>query len=436
MTTQKNKLGVKRNLSWSKDADRLLEIEQIIQNTDQLTAREIELLGDYVLKTAEGSGEFFWTFEDLPKDSGRMADIADSFEFMEPHFATAPLQIHKTHKLHRTEVMRLLQKHEEHVVELWFQLWNAIDETEYKTQWRDLKDNRRTAPIRDKLIERLSFKGRQGIEDKSVLSGTKLNDYLKSLEGKALNYNERQLKAAKMELVRLRQEQYVHLDNLRGSLHTIHMRDNRARAWFDLTDYVNVYPFDVKGVPFDTWSLQSVADSWDYAYRVLQSEKKKGTSTIDLTDPEVLRVIISEYEDLILWAESNETIATIIHYLDLYADLCAFEPHLLLLYEGRKAGKTAKEIKDEIEEKTGHSYRTNYIYTMFSRQVLKPIAEKASEHLLIVDSVLDGPEKFKRCNTCEVLMPLDKTFFGVRSSTKDGFLNRCRTCTKEMRKKK
>lgn len=426
-------MNIKRNIDWSRDADRLSEVNRVselpLTNSDKL------LLTDYLLKEHEDDGNF-WTFHDLPPlDTQRYADVQD-FSLMESYFAKAPTRVSQTSKLHRSEVMERLfgpRKGAKSWAKRtnksapWFDLWTKIDRTEYLIQRNaDLKGERKS-PIRPKLYERLDF---------GLLEGEESAQLIANLDAQARQLDEMTLKKLKLDLVRLRRQQYDLLDGLKGEQVKL-INKGKPQAYFESDLNLAVYPAATEGsqhFPFRFTSDAEIERLQKRARKLLTMDKT--ATLIDLTDPEVLRVLITNYRDLKGHAHNNTFMESLVHYIDLYADECKFNIAPLLVYEGRKENLDPDIIQANIEQAMGKKYALNYLYTIFTNQVLGPIAAKALEHLEILRAVARGPQEFKQCSRCNEYKVRSVNNFPSRSSAKDGFLGVCKECKAKDRAKK
>ena len=426
-------MNIKRNIDWSRDANRLSEVERVselpLTNTDKL------LLTDYLLKEHESDGNF-WTFHDLPPlDAQRYADVQD-FSLMEPYFAKAPTRVSQTSKLRRSEVMTRLfgprkdakswTKYDDKSAP-WFDLWRKIDRTEYLIQKNaDLKGERKS-PIRPKLYERLKF---------GLLEGETNSQLVANLDKQAADLDEMTLKKLKLDLVRLRRQQYDLLDDLKGEQVKL-INKGKPQAHFEEDLNLAVYPVATEGsqhFPFRFKDVTEIEHLQKRARKLLTMDKT--ATLIDLTDAEVLRVLITNYEDLAGHAKSSTFMESLVHYIDLYANECKFDIAPLLVYEGRKNNLDPDTIQANIVQAMGKKYALNYLYTIFTNQVLKPIAEKALEHLEILRAVARGPQEFKQCSRCKEYKVRSSNNFPSRSSSKDGYLGVCKECKAKDRAEK
>ena len=426
-------MNIKRNIDWSRDADRLSEVKRV--SNLELTNSDKLLLADYLLKVHEGDGDF-WTFHDLPPiDSQRYADVQD-FSLMEPYFAKAPTRVSQTSKLRRSEVMERLfgsrkdaktwAKYNDKSAP-WFDLWRKIDRTEYLIQKNaDLKGERKS-PIRPKLFERLQF---------GLLDNEENAQLIASLNQQAAELDEMTLKKLKIDLVRLRRQQYDLLDGLKGEQVKL-ISNKRPPAYFESDLNLAVYPAGTEGghhFPFHFRSVAEIDALQERARRLLKVDKT--ATLIDLTDVEVLREIVTNYEDIAGYAENHTFMESLVHYIDLYASECKFDVAPLLVYEGRKKGLDPDTIQANIEQAMGKKYALNYLYTIFTNQVLNPIADKALEHLEILRAVTRGSQEFKQCSRCGEYKVRSGNNFPVRSSSRDGFLGVCKECKAKQRAEK
>lgn len=427
--------AIKERLSFKTDVDRKGEIEQLLKVIpfNELSNNDLTFLSDYVLKGEqfthdELKGEF-WTFSDLPlNDRDKFADVED-LTLMEPYAANAPTNVTTKSRLKRSDVLNKLRSTgaNEQVVQQWFNLWSRIDYCEYVTQKGDILTGKRVKEIRPQLLKRLTYSQRTQLDDEKTLTPDELQQYLAQLDLKASQLTPSDSKMLKLDLVRLRKEQYDLLDVLKESTPFI-SNPKEPQAWFDDWTHVQVLPVDRPGVPYDEWDAISIVQGQKMAQGLQHVDPE--IPTIDLRKVEVMRQVIQNYDHILTLAEKSEVAKMVIDYVDLYADKALTQPHLHYILKQREHGVTIPKIKENLQELYGKTYSTSYLYTIFTKQILIPMCAVAHRHGEIIRLIAEGISNFKRCKECHKWKPRNNTFFYVRSGNDDGFIGTCKECTK------
>ena len=91
-----------------------------------------------------------------------------------------------------------------------------------------------------------------------------------------------------------------------------------------------------------------------------------------------------------------------------------------------------QEIAARVNREFGKNYTTNYISTIFKKNVVKGICRAAKYHREIVKN-LGKVKAFKVCNTCGRTLLICEDNFMKKANSIDGFAAKCKSCDKKRR---
>lgn len=316
----------------------------------------------------------------------------------------------------------------DHVISHFEDLWREIDELELEVTLYELAHERRTAPVREALLQRFTSAAIEATRESA--SHLNLYQYLKK----------------KHLLVELRRQQYSLKDGYTEPL--------LLRATFnEPVDPMVVWGEDVQieplGLPFNSkisskiWRCDRFpipSDFNDDELRELSSilwtsrSQRPIFDFSNITDLTKLTSVISElqlqieYEDF----EFGSTLPQLVQVWDTYASLAPLKDIQREVLDRKLRHETNEQIVDAIYSRFGRKYTLNYISTMYCKVILPTIAETAKRHREVCENLF-FPENFKTCIDCGRVLLRDGENFVKKARSSDGFSPRCKQCEKKIR---
>lgn len=158
------------------------------------------------------------------------------------------------------------------------------------------------------------------------------------------------------------------------------------------------------------------------------------THNIDLTNPIHIYHLLDNYSSLKSQCYDRDThtvyLLYAVEYLIEKTDLSPIRKYILI----RKIDHAPNDVLNkELFEKFGVSYATNYLSTIWTKEICKAIAETAK-----LDEeewqAKDKPELWKTCTKCHKRKLRTTQFFSKKSNTYDKLSPICKSCKKEVTK--
>jgi len=450
---------------------------------EQLSPAQLERIADYLLwpsPDAESMGLVKWNW------SGNTPVSLEAIQEQGLDVGNAPIIAVKAKqgRLERSDVyQRLGQNHP--LTPQWLDLWRRIDETEFMVQVWELSQGKRRAdlPIRDELFIRL-WQGIHGqmpiggqvadaetnnnmdnnidldmrpasISDPAVqieqarrvlgaaLIDTPFKQYIKKLCNEALAWEGYKALKKKRQLVTLRTEQYTLLDCLSGESvkkHTFIPYTEEIKN----NDLLGFRPFMSLSMLIDSvdqhhFSRQFTSKCLDQLSWADSETYEESGKVLDLRNGKTLKSLLNHYYDIEDLAfsgnyENKEIFFALYSYLNYYIKRANLDDDMTDILYMKMNHKKNKEIADYMEKRYGLIYGENYISTIVTNRIIKPILEEIDKHYKLLEYLLVGPSVFKKCSCCGKMYPRNATYFLKRKSCSDGFYSVCKECNKEKKK--
>lgn len=310
-------------------------------------------------------------------------------------------------------------------------LWRQIDQLELITSFYDLQHQRRTAPIRQPLLNRFNQSELQQLQERA--QSLKQYNYFK----------------LKHQLIELRQQQYIYQDSYKQTIlsqkeHTPHIDEEPLQFGTDIV----VLPFGIHYARpiFDKifnqkrFPIPSDFSETELAElsSILWSRAPQSQNVFDFANPNHLYQLYNLFSELIAAEEDlqdslNQTLHQFLQVARTYQSLAKLEPIQEDILNLKIQKKSNQEISQFIEEKYKHKYQFNYISTIYCKKILPQLAETAALHKRVCENLF-FPENFKKCIDCGEVLLLTERNWVRRRRANDGFAPRCKKCEKIKRK--
>lgn len=303
-------------------------------------------------------------------------------------------------------------------------LWRQIDETELQLTFYEIQSGKRTAPIRQPLLDR--FKE------------SELND----LKARALSLHPYTYLKLKHRLVELRREQYTYRD--------LYSQPIISQPTFTFSDdsyptfgtEISVLPV---GIPSSKPLLQKIfrEDRFPEPSDFSQEELKELSNLLwapipstreffDFRDENHLYQFYKIFDQLYDALDEVDEFSNLKDFLraeQLYRKMADLSPILEDILNMKIRKKQNQEIANEVNRKYGKKYRSNYISTLYCKKCLASIARAASEHREVLENLF-FEENFKKCKDCGRVLLMNESNFMRRARSNDGYSPRCKKCEK------
>lgn len=403
--------------------------------TFELDEHETETLSDYILwgKNKEGLNiqqEGIATLKEWAP--GAQTESLDGLMEI-PGFQESKLQkIGGTHyKTKRIVFDRedALKKAPAHLIPVFQNLFQQIDETELLINFYELRIGKRKNPPRQPLLNRF--------EEEEILE----------LEKKAEKVTPRKYLQLRHFLVELRTEQYTYYDSVATSIMP------HAETHVDFEDGNLQFGEDFPVRPFGLLNNSTLAqkifiwppDPYIYTEDELKqiSEliwKEAPKDALNFENPEHILALYKNYNELLDEVDKDPdqiygAAASIIQTLKFYESIAKLSDLQRELLQMKIENLSNNQIKDILNQKYGTTYNDNYISTIYRQKILPSIAEAATYHKQVMENIF-YPENFKRCKDCGRLLLRSPDFFMRQKKATDGFAPRCKQCQKIKREER
>ena len=315
-----------------------------------------------------------------------------------------------------------------HLKDSFEDLWNEIDEVELLVTFYELDHQRRTAPVRDTLLQRFSEAQLEEIHERS----THLNLY---------NYLKR-----KHLLVELRRQQYTLKD---GYSEPMLLRATFTEPISTQVIWGEDITVEPLGLPFNApisqkiWRTDRFPAPSDFTEEDLQLlssflwSARPNRPVFDFRNIDhlsKLAALISELQEQVQFEdfEFGSTLPQLLQVWDTYAALAPLKEIQREVLNRKLRHETNEQIVKGLNEKFGKHYTLNYISTMYCKVILPTIAATASRHREVCENLF-FPENFKTCIDCGRVLLRDNENFVKKARSSDGFSPRCKQCEKKIR---
>ena len=424
------------NFNLNTTQERLNFVQSYLSKNSAPSQSDLEMLSNFILWADEKENGTNYQIESKNSPWKRRQDLSyESLLEQESENGTPLVQMidslpiaHKNNKLDRSRVETAIKNTP--MEKIWRNLWQRIDQTEFQVQTWELLNGKRKTPIREDLYRRLGY-------DKSLID--------RLTESCKLWTPYEHLKK-KRHLVQLRTEQYGLLEGI-GQNTQIKKHPNPRLWWSDQNSLaISFFPFMDKRL-----LINKIEDShFDKFFQALctynlkqadQLEKDKNFHFLKLTDPQTIRVLLLGSEDLranlpIMSIENKEIVETLLAYLDYYIEKSEFAPFLSFILKAKIKKMSNMEILKILQKDYGMEYKNaNYISTIFTRRIIKVIADQAQRHYNLIEYITMGKNVFKKCSVCGLWLPRNTEYFTKRNGTSDGFFSSCKKCKRGSVKK-
>lgn len=247
-----------------------------------------------------------------------------------------------------------------------------------------------------------------------------------------------QLYKMKHFLIDLRRQQFYLKDMFKpqilqygSSAHQTLPTEESGLPWgIENSDY-DIAPLGVITINDKRFYSPREAEERDYTYN------KEAKYLIDFRNPEHIYLLFESYCDMWAYGEDRpeSILNNIIKTLDFYTTAAELSETKQFILECKKLRMQNEEIRIKLKEKFGLTHTSNYISTIWKRNICGGIAEAAVLHY---DYYLNRESQFawKRCNKCGEIKLKDIREFVRKAKSSDGLSSRCKKCDKEDRKTK
>jgi hypothetical protein len=275
----------------------------------------------------------------------------------------------------------------------------------------------------------------------AALVDTPFQQYLSRLCEEALSWEGYKALKKKRQLVTLRTEQYTLLDCLAGESikrrnFTPYVEESHG---MDLMGFKPFMSLDLLLNAVDNYNFSKAftskcLDQLEWADAAPMQER-----VLDLRNGKVLKSLLAHYYDIEDLAfsgsyENKEIFFALYSYLNYYIKKANLDEDMKDILYMKMNHKKNKEIADYMEKEYGLIYGENYISTIVTNRIIKPILEEIDKHYKLIEYLLVGPSVFKKCSCCGKMYPRNATYFLKRKSCSDGFYSVCKECNKEKKK--
>lgn len=437
-------------LDFSIDAieDRVYFLNQYIKNgafdDHPLTNEELEMCANYVLWGKDPDGKNMVQRKEIEietrnktwdkKEEESLNALMESPTFNESMF----FQPHQpSTRIKKENFIReeALKKAPPHLIPIFENLFKEIDELDLVLNYYDLDHGRRKKPIREELLDLFTEEQKEKLRARSK----KLNQfkYLK----------------LRHHLVELRREQFTLRDTYTPTIQKegIHLIELPPTVLTFDSD-IPIYPIGLKTnqeisslifKPLELIYSQAYTplQLWEVSdYLQKQQEEKKTPPKIFFSFLEVEHIynLLQNYFELRESSIENEKESTtkfLLDTLDYYIRISNLSEIHQEILELRIRKEKNQKIAEYINKKFQKSYTPNYISTIFRQKIIKQIIDSAENHLNLIENLF-YEENFKKCHKCGKVLLKDTSNFCRKSSSIDGFSNRCKRCDKLERQKK
>lgn len=255
----------------------------------------------------------------------------------------------------------------------------------------------------------------------------KFSEYLKE-NGDSLTRRQKYL--LNHQLISLRQQQYLLLGDKRTSV------PNRLNYFnWEAATHVNfpVYPRGVLRDKEDTTFMFPRTDNTREP--IAMPKPKQDQLYFSFLEPFHIYELILAYYDLKAFVAEmpDSLINNLLWTLDFYISKANLTTEQLLIIEGKKRGKSIKEIAATVQKELGIHHQENYISTIWGR-ITARIAAAAN---LNYDEFLckDYDRAWKICTSCGKELLRDPRLFSRKRKLPDGLNSRCKNCEREARRR-
>lgn len=189
-------------------------------------------------------------------------------------------------------------------------------------------------------------------------------------------------------------------------------------------DFEFINPFySTDTLPACSWSDDEV-----------QLWEDRGKAYFDFRNKDHLYYLVKYWKELkgMIEDENQAPLWELLWTFEIYQNLTPLSEQQIIILEGKKGGKSNKEIQAELQEKLGIFHQVNYISTIYLKLINK-IIESVE---LNFDEWLakDYKKAWKKCNTCGKYYLRDPRNFVRKTKSLDGLMGRCKNCDKLKRK--
>ena len=321
-----------------------------------------------------------------------------------------------------------------HILPTLESLWRQIDELELLLSFYDLSHGRRTAPIRQALLDRFSPSQLSSIKD----SSTHLSIY---------TYLQK-----RHSLIELRRQQYTLKDFYSPTL-SFHLEPSlQTSNTPSFGVEINVRPFGIcNGNILDQkiFNLERFPEPKDFTPEEITQISKKIWApasstqfTFDFQEVKHLYALYGNWQELNELAQDledqvseNSMIRELLRAAASYQNLARLDPIHRDILDLKIQKKTNIQIADFINQTYKKNYKPNYISTLYCQKCLDGIAKAAAAHYEVMKNIM-FEENFKKCKDCGAVLLLNEENFVRRHRSNDGFSPRCKRCEKILREKK
>ncbi len=158
--------------------------------------------------------------------------------------------------------------------------------------------------------------------------------------------------------------------------------------------------------------------------------------TVDFTNPKHIYHILDNYSALRhqVYDTPNTPTAYLLHAIECLVEKTHLAPSRYYILVRKVDHASNEKIVDELAAKFGLHYATNYISTIWTKEICGAIARTAQ-----VDKdewlARNHPEKWKTCIRCHKPKLRDLRFFAIKNNAHDGLNPICKECQKKGVKK-
>lgn len=433
----KNRLRLDFSLQSAKERESFIEeyLQNPIFQKKPPSEKERTIIADYILwgKNKDGSssvknGDYEISTKSKTWDSKEpksLDALLESPTFSEAQIQQNPVQLRIVKEVFsreetRAEVSGIL-------LDTFESLWRNIDEVDLQISLYDEQNGKRKTPPRADLLQRFS------------------EEEISKARERVAHLSPRKYLELRHLLVELRREQYTLRDSYRPSvLPKIFVPYSEKDDRIIWGENIQVRPIGVLrdsptskkifGEDFPNPKIfgeEEIRKVMEEFYDLAAQERV----FFDFCEEEHVYQLINFYEELEssaaredFWGLTGKLLKTFEWYRQK-ANLT--EPQELILDLKMKKAKN-QDIAERVNKEFGKNYTTNYISTIFKKNIVKGICRAAKYHREIVGN-LSKPKAFKVCNTCGRTLLICEDNFMKKANSVDGFAAKCKSCDKKRR---
>ena len=252
---------------------------------------------------------------------------------------------------------------------------------------------------------------------------------------------QKELYFLKHHLIQLRTQQYYLMDSYYPTIGGIQKPPHEKFYTDPLMEQMR-YPILPRGTAKEKNSFEFInpfyskddtpAQGWNEE-EILELENR-GRLYFDFRNKEHLYYLVKYWREIrgMVSDEPHAPLWELLWTFEIYQNLTELSEQQVLILEGKKEGKSNKEIQAQLQEELGIFHQVNYISTIYLK-IINKIIESVE---LNYDEWLakDYGKAWKKCPYCGKYQLRDPRRFVRKAKAQDGLVGRCKVCDKQKRR--